>query len=253
MNIFASLDNATLFASLENTSILALLDNINVPSLSEDENLIASVNNQNFLTSEIKLYAGSSPPRSPWLLCDGSIVSRLEYPRLFSIISTKYGEGYNSTTFRLPDLRGRVPIGVDIDQLRINQATDLGTVGGKASHTLTIEQLPSHVHDSGTFKNSYDGQHTHNLYDPGHNHGGFTSTYAVPSTSSNNYGEYNAQATGYRQWQAYTIETSFSQISIYSNGNHTHELTGHTGTVGQGQSFSTLPPFQTFHYIIYAN
>jgi microcystin-dependent protein len=253
LNIFGSLDNATLFESLENTSILALLDNINFPSPSDDKNPIRSVDNTNVLTGEIKLYAGSSPPLSPWLLCDGSIVSRLEYPRLFSTIGTKYGDGYNLTTFRLPDLRGRVPIGVDIEQLRVDQAINIGAEGGKASHTLTIEQLPSHAHDSGTFQNSYDGQHTHNLYDPGHNHGGFTSTYAVASSSSTNYGEYNYQTTGNREWQAYTIQTSFTQISLYANGNHTHQITGHTGTVGQSQSFSTLPPFQTFYYIIYAN
>jgi microcystin-dependent protein len=253
LNLFSSLDNETLFASLKNTSILASLENANFSSLSDDENLITSVNNKNFLTGEIKLYAGSSPPLSPWLLCDGSIVSRSEYPRLFSIIGTRYGEGYNLTTFRLPDLRGRVPIGVDTEQLRVNQATAIGAEGGKASHTLTVEQLPSHVHDSGTFQNSYNGQHSHNTYDPGHNHGGSTSTYAVPSLSLNDYGEYNEQATGYRQWQAYTIATSFTQISLYSNGNHTHQLIGYTGTVGESQSFSTLPPFQTFYYIIYAD
>ncbi len=253
LNIFSSLDNDTLFASLENTSILASLDNINISLSSDDENLMTAINRNRFLTGEIKLYAGSSPPLSPWLLCNGSIVSSAEYPRLFSIIGTKYGEGYNSSTFRLPDLRGRVPLGVDINQLRVREAIDIGAEGGSNSHTLTIEQLPTHVHGSGTFQNSYDGQHTHNIYDPGHNHGGSTSTYAVPSTSSNNYGEHNAQTTGYRQWQAFAISTSLTQISLESNGNHTHQLTGYSGAAGQGQSFSILPPFQTFHYIIYAD
>jgi microcystin-dependent protein len=253
LNFFVSLDNETLFASLENTSILALLNNTNFPSLSDVENLITSVNNKNFLTGEIKLYGGSSPPLSPWLLCDGSLVSRTEYPSLFSSIGTKYGEGYNSTTFRLPDLRGRVPIGVDMEQLRVSEATDIGAVGGKNSHALSVEQLPSHVHGPGTFQNSYAGQHAHNVYDPGHNHGGSTSTYAVPSSSSNNYGEYNFQTTGYRQWRAYTIATSFTQISLDPNGNHTHQLIGYTSAAGQDQSFSILSPFQTFYYIIYAD
>lgn len=253
LNIFGSLDNETLFASLENTSILASLTNITIPSLFDDENMMTSIDQRLFLTGEIKLYAGSSPPVSPWLLCDGSIVSRSRYPRLFSIIGTKYGEGYNSTTFRLPDLRGRVPVGVDINQLRVREAADIGAEGGQNSHTLTIEQLPTHVHGPGTFLNSYDGQHTHNIYDPGHNHGGSTSTYAVPSASSNNYGEHNSQTTGYRQWQAFNIPTSVTQISLEFNGNHTHQLTGYSGAAGQGQSFSILPPFQTFHYIIYAD
>ncbi|CAF2536053.1 unnamed protein product [Rotaria sp. Silwood2] len=253
LNFFASLDNDTLFASLENTSLLALLDNVNFSLPFNNENTITSDNNKNFLTGEIKLYAGSSPPLPPWLLCDGSIVSRTEYPRLFSVIGTKYGEDDNSTTFKLPDLRGRVPLGVDAEQLRVNNAKDVGEEGGNANHTLTIEQLPSHIHDSGTFQNSYDGQHIHNIYDPGHNHGGKTSSYAIPSSSPNNYGEYNSQTSGYRQWAAYTIATSFTQISLFSNGNHTHQLTGHTGVVGQNESFSILPPFQTFYYVIYAD
>ncbi|CAF3887935.1 unnamed protein product [Adineta steineri] len=253
LNLFTSLDNATLFESLENTSILSLLNNANLFTSSDDDNLITSTNNQNSLIGEIKLYAGSSPPLAPWLLCDGSIVSRSEYPQLFSVIGTKYGRGNNLDTFQLPDLRGRVPIGVDTEQLRINNAQDIGISGGQSIHTLTVEQLPSHTHDSGTFENTYNGQHTHSIYDPGHNHGGFTSTYAVPSSFKNDYGEYNYKMSGYRQWQAYTIPTSLTQISLYSNGNHTHQLTGHSGTVGEDKSFSILPPFQTFYYVIYAD
>ena len=244
-NIYALLDNATLFASLENTSILT--------SLLNESNPLTPVERTPSLTGEVKLYAGSSPLPSPWLLCDGSIVSHLEYPRLFSIIGTKYGEGHNSTTFRLPDLRGRVPVGVDTNQVRVRQAADIGAEGGEASHTLTVEQLPAHAHSPGTYQNSYSGQHRHSIYDPGHNHGGATSTYAVPSSSPNNYGEYNAQTSGYRQWQALTIEPSFTQISLYADGDHTHQLTGYSGAAGQDQSFSILPPFQTFHYIIYAD
>ena len=253
LDFFSSLDNETLFESLENTSLLESLANTSFPALFDDENLSASNSSRIFLTGEIKLYAGSLPPASPWLLCDGSIISRSEYPRLFSIIGTKYGEGDNSTTFKLPDLRGRVPLGVDPQQLRVKDATDVGEEGGNTNHTLTVEQLPSHRHDSGTFQSSYAGQHTHELNDPGHNHGGMTSSYAVPSLSSDNYGEYNYQMNGYREWTAHTIATSFTQISLHSSGNHTHQLSGYTGVVGANESFSILPPFQTFYYVIYAD
>lgn len=199
------------------------------------------------------MYASSSSPPSPWLICDGSMISREEYPRLFSVIGTKYGGDVNSTMFRLPDLRGRVPFGVDSEQIRLFNATDLGLTGGQTTHRLNIEQIPPHVHDSGTYENSYNGEHTHKIYDPGHNHGGSTNTYAVPSKSSNNYGEYIAHAEGYRQFQAYTIGLSYTQISLGLNGNHSHEINGHSGSVGQGQAFSILPPYQTFYYIIYAN
>ncbi|CAF4952174.1 unnamed protein product, partial [Rotaria magnacalcarata] len=70
-----------------------------------------------------------------------------------------------------------------------------------------------------------------------------TGSYAVTSSTSTNYGEYNYQMNGYRKWQAYSISTSFTQISLHSNGNHTHQITGHTGAVGQYESFFILPPF----------
>jgi len=56
-------------------------------------------------------FAGSSAPTG-WLLCDGSAVSRTTYADLFTVISTTYGVGDNSTTFNLPDMRETIPVGV---------------------------------------------------------------------------------------------------------------------------------------------
>lgn len=58
----------------------------------------------------MSLYGASSAP-SGWLLCDGTAVSRSTYAALFTAISTTYGVGDGSTTFNVPDLRGRVPVG----------------------------------------------------------------------------------------------------------------------------------------------
>lgn len=55
-------------------------------------------------------YGGASAP-SGWLLCDGSAISRTTYATLFTAISTNYGTGDGSSTFNIPDLRGRVPVG----------------------------------------------------------------------------------------------------------------------------------------------
>ncbi|CAF0739205.1 unnamed protein product [Adineta ricciae] len=253
LNIFSSLNNETLYAALENITILASLNLTSDSSATESQTSNTSIPNENFLTGEIKLYAGSSPPSPSWLLCNGSIVSRSAYPRLFSVIGTRYGQGTNSETFRLPDLRGRVPIGVDPEQTRLINATDLGNEGGRSSHTLTIDQLPTHQHNSGSFETSSAGYHNHHVHDPGHNHGGFTSTYAVSSSSRTNYGEHYYQTNGYRQWQSFTIPSAVTQISLKSSGNHTHEITGQTGSIGQNQSFSILPPFQIFNYIIYSD
>lgn len=100
-------------------------------------------------------YAGSSAPDG-WLLCYGQAVSRSTYAALFTAISTTHGVGDNSTTFNLPDLRGRTIGGKDdmggsaASRLTSTyfgtSAAALGAVGGAESHTLTTTQLAAHTH-----------------------------------------------------------------------------------------------------------
>jgi hypothetical protein len=100
-------------------------------------------------------YAGTSAPAN-WLLCDGSAVSRTTYAALFAVTSTAYGVGDGSTTFNVPDLRGRVPAGLDnmggTPAGRLTAAgsgitgTTLGANGGTETHTLTVAQMPTHSH-----------------------------------------------------------------------------------------------------------
>lgn len=84
------------------------------------------------------LYAGKTAP-SGWLLCDGSAVSRTTYSALYDAIGTTYGSGDGSTTFNLPNMSGRVPVGV-------SSSYKLGATGGEATHTLTVHEMPSHSH-----------------------------------------------------------------------------------------------------------
>ncbi|NLV73355.1 MAG: hypothetical protein GXY52_01525 [Chloroflexi bacterium] len=86
-------------------------------------------------------FAGSAAPTN-WLLCDGSDASRTEYARLFEVIGTTYGEGDGSTTFGLPNLGGRVPVGKSADE----EFNTLGKTGGAKTHTLTVNEMPSHNH-----------------------------------------------------------------------------------------------------------
>lgn len=102
-------------------------------------------------------YGGTSAP-SGWLLCDGSAISRTTYASLFAAISTTYGVGDGSTTFNIPDMRGRVMIGQDdMGGSAANRVTTagsgidgatLGATGGAQSVTLSAAEsgLPSHTH-----------------------------------------------------------------------------------------------------------
>ena len=100
-------------------------------------------------------YAGTSAPTG-FLFCDGSSVSRSTYADLFAVIGTEYGTPDDGSTFKLPDLRGRVVAGKDdMGGSSANRLTDqsgglngdtLGDTGGSETHTLTTAQLASHTH-----------------------------------------------------------------------------------------------------------
>ena len=77
-----------------------------------------------------------------FLLCNGAEYSRTEYPELFTAIGTIYGVGDGSTTFNVPNLATRVPVGK-------GSGYALGDTGGEEKHTLTISEMPSHQHNLG--------------------------------------------------------------------------------------------------------
>jgi microcystin-dependent protein len=86
---------------------------------------------------DIKLVAFSFAPRG-WQQCNGQLLPINQYQALFSLLGTTYG-GNGSTTFALPDLRGRIP-------LHAGPGYDQGTPGGEAAHTLTVSEIPAHSH-----------------------------------------------------------------------------------------------------------
>jgi microcystin-dependent protein len=88
----------------------------------------------------ITAYAGTTAPTG-YLICDGSQVSRTTFAALFAIIGTTYGSGNNSTTFNLPDLTGRVPVGKNAGTF-----STLGTKGGEETHVMTVNEMPAHKH-----------------------------------------------------------------------------------------------------------
>lgn len=117
--------------------------------------LAAAIKSSILASGVIEAFAGTTAP-SGWLFCYGQAVSRTTYADLFAAISTTYGTGDGSTTFNLPDLRGRVIAGQDdMGGTSANRLTglsggvngdNLGAAGGAESHTLTASEMPSHRH-----------------------------------------------------------------------------------------------------------
>lgn len=94
-------------------------------------------------TGSVFPFAGSSAP-SGFLFCNGAIVNRTTYATLFASIGTTYGGGDGSTTFALPDLRGRTVIGSGTGSGLTSRTH--GATGGAETHTLSIGEIPSHNH-----------------------------------------------------------------------------------------------------------
>ena len=91
---------------------------------------------------EIRLFAGNYAPRG-WALCQGQTMAISQNTALFSLLGTNYG-GDGRSNFGLPNLQGRVPI--NQGQASGLSSYQLGQTGGEVSHTLTLQELPSHNH-----------------------------------------------------------------------------------------------------------
>lgn len=171
--------------------------------------------------------AAASAPTG-WILANGAAVSRTAYARLFAAIGTTYGAGDGTTTFNLPDLRGRVPLGVG------TLAADtyaLANTGGEARHVLTTAEVAAHTHSGPS--------HTHT--GPSHSHG--DGTLSAASAGSHNHDLPPARSSGASHThhgsggsdlsvQATTGDNSSWTKLTSSETAHTHSVTGTTATSG---------------------
>lgn len=165
----------------------------------------------------VQMLAGS--PDDGWLVCDGSAVSRATYDRLFAVIGTTFGAGDGSTTFNLPDLRGRVPVGSGQGAGLTNRI--LAQTMGEETHMLTITEMPSH---------------NHTVSDPGHNHterGGNGANAFIAGGGSN-----VTMGTGINGG-ATQITTNSSQTNISIN------------STGGGAAFNQMQPSLVLNYVIW--
>lgn len=162
----------------------------------------------------------TNPSDTDWLICDGKAISRATYATLFALVGTTWGTGDGSTTFNLPDFRGRVPLGGNNASLpNAKNATyatrNLAATGGEETHVLTTSELPVH---------------THTLTDPGHAHGSNSGAF-VTSTAG-------ADAAG-------------AGTTFRSENNTASATTGITiANTGSDAAHENLPPFLVVNFIM---
>lgn len=108
-------------------------------------------------TGTVAAYVAATAPAG-WLLCDGSPVSRTTYSTLFGVVGTAYGAGDGSTTFNLPDLRGRVGVGFAASGGHIDVSTIGNNDGSTAPNRRPKHRHTPHTHSSPSF--SYRDQAT---------------------------------------------------------------------------------------------
>jgi microcystin-dependent protein len=196
-------------------------------------------------TGVIEMFAGSVAPIG-WLICDGSIVSRVAFSDLFKVIGTTYGVGNSNSTFTLPDMRGRLPIGVGSGS-SLTTRTLAATFGAETA-TLAETNLPSHTHTATVGTESVN--HTH------------TGTSGGESTNHNHYFSHTAGTTGsYGLMDSGTASSSGQPNTGGIQQNHTHATTtgtesaNHTHSVtnsntGSGTAFGIMPPSIVVNFII---
>jgi microcystin-dependent protein len=133
---------------------------------------------------EIRMIASSTTPTN-WLICSGSAVSRTTYSYLFSVIGTAFGEGDGSTTFNLPDLRDRFPVGA-------GSTYSIGSTGGASTVTLLDSNLPAHTHTVSIPVTSDTGFSS----DPEKKILGGANIYKNPETYDSDLSAFNTGTTG---------------------------------------------------------
>jgi microcystin-dependent protein len=92
-------------------------------------------------------YAGYEAP-SGWVFCEGQSLNSSNYPELYKVIGNGYG-GTTGADFKVPDLRGRVPVGKEAN----GNDSIVGRIGGEKVHQLTIDEMPIHKHPLTSWRN----------------------------------------------------------------------------------------------------
>lgn len=168
-------------------------------------------------------YVGASAPDG-WLLCDGSEKLTSDFPTLSALCGTAFGSATEGS-FRLPDLRGRFPVGY----LAATPMTSLGSTGGNREVTLTAAQIPAHSHEVAAHDHTV-ANHSHVI--PTHDHTTSTHSHSIPShghgTASHSHTAGSHTHSVPNHQHSGSVTTSVASRSH----NHSHTLSGGTASTG---------------------
>ena len=272
--------NATVGGTLGVTGVTTLDGNVTLGNASGDTitvtGTMSGFNNKSGMTGEVRMWAGSSAPTG-WLFCDGAAVSRSTYSALFGITSTAFGIGDGSSTFNVPDMKGRMPVGVGTGTGGGAEDADGSTVpsGGAAlvarslgewsgSEVLSTAQLAAHTHTSAGHTHT-GPSHTHTV---SHNHSASSNTTGnhnhtlsqthlggpdpvvtnrVKVGGQLNYGTAPLNDAGNHS-HSITVDTANPTTSASGTGNTGSTTPGATGSTGSGSKFT--PPIMCINFII---
>lgn len=197
-------------------------------------------------------YGGASSPTG-WVLCDGTAVSRSTFSGLFSILNTAYGVGDGSTTFNLPDYRGRVPVGYAAS----GGHTDVSTLGLNEGSALA-NRRPKHPHTNGITITGAPGvgslalpNHGHSVTDPTHAHSANMNNDGAAGGGNNFVGVDHAVNVGA------SVAAAFTGISV-GNPTSNPAITGAPsvgslgtgGTIGAAGTATDSAAYLVINYII---
>lgn len=202
-------------------------------------------------TGAVLPYAGATAP-SGYLLCDGSTFNGDQYPELRDCLGDTYGV-HSGTSYYLPNLKGRVPVGKDASQTEFDA---MGETGGAKTHTLAQTEMPVHTHvqnahthtqnahnhlvwidtdDQGSHRHTYDydnvGTVLRNNASPAFNTG---------STATTTTGNTSYAGTHHHTVFGYSVDaTATNQDTTATNQN-----------AGSGGAHNNLQPYVVLNYII---
>jgi len=168
---------------------------------------------------EVRMFAGNFAPRA-FALCEGQLLAISNHTALFSILGTMYG-GDGRSTFGLPDLQGRVPVGsLAMGNGPGLQSYSQGTKGGNETETIIQSQMPNHTHTVTGYTRA------------------LTSTTLVKGPVGNFIPETGARSGKY-------FADGPTDIALNENS-----LDVQIGTTGNTQSHNNLPPFLAINYVV---